>query len=223
MQAIQVFTALDDAWGGFAAQYLDRIRDDYPKTTLWVWGSQAAPQGQLQRVNLSQSIATICKQASMLVPISLPVGLLPSNTCLTRDSLWESSALMSTALETAGLVSRLRQAEVRHSLGDIIARINTNGSQTIGRLRMTSSELKKYRNDVSQQLHPPHGSFDSALDVVELFNLPKKQGRTQSTKTPTCVFGQSITSRTSGQLFGNIHNGHDSLSTHWAPGEKIYR
>lgn len=38
MQAIQLVTGIDDAWGGFAARYMDRIRDEYGKTTVWIWG-----------------------------------------------------------------------------------------------------------------------------------------------------------------------------------------
>lgn len=38
MQGIQIMASIDDAWGGFAAQYMDRIRDEYGKTTVWVWG-----------------------------------------------------------------------------------------------------------------------------------------------------------------------------------------
>lgn len=38
MQAIQIFTGTDDAWGGFAAKYLERIRDELGKTSAWVWG-----------------------------------------------------------------------------------------------------------------------------------------------------------------------------------------
>jgi hypothetical protein len=38
MQGIQLMTSLDDAWGGFAAKYMDRLRDEYGKTTIWVWG-----------------------------------------------------------------------------------------------------------------------------------------------------------------------------------------
>ena len=38
MQGIQIMASIDDAWGGFAAKYIDRLRDEYGKTTLWVWG-----------------------------------------------------------------------------------------------------------------------------------------------------------------------------------------
>lgn len=38
MQGIQVIAGIDDAWGGFAARYMDRLRDEYGKTAIWVWG-----------------------------------------------------------------------------------------------------------------------------------------------------------------------------------------
>lgn len=34
MQGIQMIAGVDDAWGGFAARYLDRIRDEFGKTTV---------------------------------------------------------------------------------------------------------------------------------------------------------------------------------------------
>ena len=38
MQGIQMIAGADDAWGGFAARYIDRIRDEYGKTTVYFWG-----------------------------------------------------------------------------------------------------------------------------------------------------------------------------------------
>lgn len=49
MQAIQVFTTIDDAWGGFAARYSERLRDEYAKSVVWVWGLQDSGMG-LNRV-----------------------------------------------------------------------------------------------------------------------------------------------------------------------------
>jgi hypothetical protein len=37
LRAFQLFTGSDDAWGGFAARYVDRLRDEYGKTGIWVW------------------------------------------------------------------------------------------------------------------------------------------------------------------------------------------
>ena len=38
LRAMQIFSGLDDAWGGFAARYIDRLRDEYGKTNIWLWG-----------------------------------------------------------------------------------------------------------------------------------------------------------------------------------------
>lgn len=45
MQGIQVMATLDDAWGGFASRYVERLRDEYGKTPIWVWGLQESFQG----------------------------------------------------------------------------------------------------------------------------------------------------------------------------------
>lgn len=46
MQGMQIFTGADDAWGGFAARYAERIRDEYGKVGLWVWGLEGGLPGQ---------------------------------------------------------------------------------------------------------------------------------------------------------------------------------
>ena len=38
MQGIQIFTTTDDGWGGFASEYVLALKDEYPKTELWMWG-----------------------------------------------------------------------------------------------------------------------------------------------------------------------------------------
>ena len=38
MQGFQLFAGTDDAWGGFASRYLDNLKDEYGKTSIWVWG-----------------------------------------------------------------------------------------------------------------------------------------------------------------------------------------
>lgn len=38
MQGIQMISGIDDAWGGFAARYIERIRDEHGKLTVQFWG-----------------------------------------------------------------------------------------------------------------------------------------------------------------------------------------
>lgn len=55
MQGVQVFAGMEDAWGGFAGRYLERVRDEYGKVGVWVWGLQEGNGGMggLGRVSLS--------------------------------------------------------------------------------------------------------------------------------------------------------------------------
>jgi hypothetical protein len=48
MRAIQIFSTSDDAWGGFTARYIDRIRDEYGKKSVWVWAMEDG--NKVQRV-----------------------------------------------------------------------------------------------------------------------------------------------------------------------------
>ena len=45
MQGVQIFTGVDDAWGGFASSYVEKIRDEYGKIALWVWGLEEGENG----------------------------------------------------------------------------------------------------------------------------------------------------------------------------------
>ena len=54
LRALQLFTNADDAWGGFAAKYMDRLRDEYGKKSIWVWAIESG--AKVQRVgNLAYS------------------------------------------------------------------------------------------------------------------------------------------------------------------------
>ncbi|KFZ18540.1 hypothetical protein V501_01166 [Pseudogymnoascus sp. VKM F-4519 (FW-2642)] len=146
MQGIQIMASVDDAWGGFAARYMERLRDEYGKTALWVFGLEGnAKQGPrstqfLKLSNTARSIAEVSSQASLYIPLTIPSSL-PSYTTLDPSSLWQASALLSTALETMTLPSRLHsRAGTRASLADTGAALNVNGTQNIARLQMSIGE-----------------------------------------------------------------------------------
>lgn len=53
MQGLQIVTTIDDAWGGFATDYVERLRDEYGKTTIWVWGLQTpVPAARIVSLNI---------------------------------------------------------------------------------------------------------------------------------------------------------------------------
>lgn len=40
LDGLQIFTSTDDAWGGFSSSYVDVLRDEFGKTSIWLWGSE---------------------------------------------------------------------------------------------------------------------------------------------------------------------------------------
>jgi hypothetical protein len=85
MQGIQVFTSIDDAWGGFAAAYLERLRDEYGKSCLWTWGVQRSLSGAKKVRPLVHSTHAITD---------------PWTLGATSGSLWKHSEITSRAICT---------------------------------------------------------------------------------------------------------------------------
>jgi len=142
MQGIQIYTGGDDAWGGFAARYVESLRDEFGKLPIWVWGIEHE-QGKGQRakqllrtLNVARTIHEMSTQASMYIPLSIPAPPLPQYVHLDRGSEWHSSALLATAVESMTLPSRLRpDTQKRGLLGDVEAALNVNGNQRIAQLQ----------------------------------------------------------------------------------------
>ncbi|KAI9167323.1 Protein DML1 [Paramyrothecium foliicola] len=145
MQGMQVFTTIDDAWGGFASSYLEALRDEYPKSCIWVWGLQAPfldaarDKRQLRLTNTAHSLSRTREQASMVVPLAIPEDSLPSSLSADIRSPWHTSALFAAAAETASLPSRLasRSGLQMTSLADMAESLNTTGNLTVANLKMT--------------------------------------------------------------------------------------
>jgi hypothetical protein len=67
MQGIQVMAGVDDAWGGFAARYMDRLRDEYGKTAVWVWGVEDSIKNiarVMSILNLVSSVLNIYRRSA---------------------------------------------------------------------------------------------------------------------------------------------------------------
>lgn len=74
--------------------------------------------------------------ASMYIPLSIPPTQLPQYVHLDRNSQWHTSALLSAALESITLPTRLRHdAQKRGFVDDLEAALNVNGSQRIAQLQ----------------------------------------------------------------------------------------
>lgn len=97
----------------------------------------------LRLVNKAKSLTELYKQASLLIPIALPAAPPPrlrGRLSLDAASAWHASALVSAAVESATLPSRLRDAANRDTLGDMAERLNVHGKQTVARLQMSFAD-----------------------------------------------------------------------------------
>ncbi|KAF5673085.1 DML1-like protein [Fusarium heterosporum] len=212
MQGIQVFTTIDDAWGGFASSYLESLRDDFPKTTIWTWGLQSPlldiprAKRQLRLANTAHSIGQLCTQSSMLVPMALPEGDLSAGVSMDRRSPWHTSALMAAAIETATLPSRLVQGlSVEHSSLDILAEsLNVNGNQPLASIHMSLASTR----DASE---------DSRVNM-DFFQVGRSWSRQHVARLDTHkhVFGEILSYRD----LDPLKNIDEETPGHLAPGER---
>lgn len=132
LRALQLFSGSDDAWGGFASRYVDRLRDEYGKKSIWVWAIEDGTKTQRvcrtlllgeksgwltfmtqhkqlkKDTNKAKSICSISPQANLYVPIMDLPQKLPGYLHVDRHSEWQTTALISSAVETVTLPSRLR-------------------------------------------------------------------------------------------------------------------
>lgn len=63
MQGMQMIASMDDGWGGFASEYMEILRDEYPKTSVWLFSPQdpSLPLSSMKRVCPS------CQQFPLLI------------------------------------------------------------------------------------------------------------------------------------------------------------
>ncbi|KAL8322035.1 hypothetical protein RB593_004208 [Gaeumannomyces tritici] len=185
MQAIQVFTTINDAWGGFAARYAERLRDEYAKSIVWVWGLQDSAPGLnrekrlLRMSNKARALTELYKQASIVVPFSMPRSLASHKALTSRlvtASRWHTSALLASALETATLPSRLKRGPNSDNMDRMAEWLNVMGKQTIATLQMDvvhdepddSSSDPRQRPDVLKKYAIDGGDeYDGNEDTVE--------------------------------------------------------
>ncbi|KAL9618447.1 MAG: hypothetical protein Q9160_006825 [Pyrenula sp. 1 TL-2023] len=134
---IQVFSGTDDAWGGFTASYVDKLRDEYGKASIWNWAledtqSMSSQERLRKKTNVARSINEIAPQVSAYVRLACP----PSNAAkmmrIVPNSLWYSSAVLAIAVESMTLPSRVKAIGGRQgALSDFEAVLNVQGNQSL--------------------------------------------------------------------------------------------
>ena len=149
LQAIQVFTSSDDAWSGFSSRYVERLRDELGKCCIWVWGLDSSAdesfysasgkmsrtQKQESTTNSALAISKFSEQASLFLPLALPKKL-PLDLELDSQVLWHTSGLLSAAVESATISTRLREGDRVPTVQDWQDALSGGGRRPIAALAL---------------------------------------------------------------------------------------
>ncbi|GAB1737899.1 hypothetical protein NU219Hw_g2371t1 [Hortaea werneckii] len=173
LQALQILTSLDDAWGGFTAKYLERIVDDLGKGCRWVFGSQDGQRTSrekqlLQVANSAQSLFAMNDTASMQIPLSSVPKSLPSYVQMDPSSKWNTSALQAAAFESLTLPTRLRRTEQGHATFDELeTTLSNEGNRKVGALGMTVKSTASSRTNSAAVNGTANGTDDDEVTAYD--------------------------------------------------------
>lgn len=146
LQALQIFSNIDDAWGGFTARYLERVSDELGKGCRWVFGLQNGlpmPRERLllQSANLAQSLYGIDSSASVHIPMNSVPTSPPAYLQLDRTSSWQTAALMATVAETITLPARLRSGDpARATFEQLETTLDNDGNRRLAAASCTVTD-----------------------------------------------------------------------------------
>ncbi|KAJ9609771.1 mtDNA inheritance, partitioning of the mitochondrial organelle [Cladophialophora chaetospira] len=202
MQGFQLFSGADDAWGGFASKYLDHLRDEYGKNSVWVWGiedqSRTTRQKQLLRTsNAARTLRSLGQQASAYIRLASPPASLPSYVKLDSTSEWLQLALLCTGVESITLPTRFSAGVgKRGSLSLLEDTLNTTDTQNLFELHASVTSAAtiangSLNNSSRDQNGRAGGNQGADMPGASRFDLDYSPGlSTPSTARSTHVFAQ---------------------------------
>ncbi|KAJ9611852.1 tunicamycin resistance protein [Knufia peltigerae] len=225
MQGFQILTGANDAWGGFAAKYLDALRDEFGKMSIWCWGiedsTRVVRQKQLQRAcNSARSLRAIGQLASVYVRLAAPPSSLPGYVNFPSASDWMTTALLCAGFESVTIPTRLRaDARKRGSLSLLEDTLNTSDSQNLFELQakfnnhaMNGSNGGESNGRIHADENAPH-DWHPEPTHFDLEYLPRLQNSIVSDRNH--VFAQVECERGRAE--------HDSFSLSLDPEDRLRR
>jgi hypothetical protein len=112
------------------------------------------------------ALSTVASLSSIYVPLRNPPSVLPSYLTVDRTSAWHTSALLSAAIETSTLPTRLHGGAGRLGrMGDMASFLNLNGGQKIAMLSMAVSGPESTNNAGDQEKPPKSCSTGDAARI----------------------------------------------------------
>ncbi|ORY16415.1 tubulin domain-domain-containing protein [Clohesyomyces aquaticus] len=149
LQGLQIFTGVDDAWGGWSSGWIERLRDEYGKLSIWTWGlgdqgsnmTTTREKRLEQTVNSARSLHALAEHSSVYTPVSNAPVKLPSYLSIDKSSPWHIGALHAVAIESMTISSRLRSSDgSRGSLQDMEDTFNSTGKRRIAKLELSIAD-----------------------------------------------------------------------------------
>jgi hypothetical protein len=180
LQGIQIFTGIDDAWGGFTARYLERISDELGKGSRWVFGTtqqrHSARERQMLRVaNFAQSLYAVDGSVSLLAPMFISSAQFPTYLSLDASSPWHTSAVQTAMIESITLTARLRETEsARATFDQIETTLNDDGNRRIVAAGMSlddPSHLQEMNDAAGKDTRMTNGVTEQNEDDYEIANV----------------------------------------------------
>ncbi|KAG0338451.1 mtDNA inheritance, partitioning of the mitochondrial organelle [Podila horticola] len=146
LQGFQVLADVLDGWGGFATNYLEQLREDYPKSTVVTYGlsddkmgkSTTLREKQTTLVNEAFSMSNLTRLSSLYVPVKAPTrqSLVANgwskNIRLDPSNRYHTSAFISAGIDSVLLPCRLRYGAT--FMPDLVGSLNWRTITNIGAL-----------------------------------------------------------------------------------------
>jgi len=176
LQGIQIMTGIDDAWGGWASAWLERLRDDYGKLSIWTWGlgdqggnmsiprvrhcphrrcsANGDQEKRLQQIeNSARSLHVLAEHSSVYIPMSNKPAKGSPYLSMDASSPWHVGALHAISLESITMSSRLRSSHARRgTLQDLEETFNSTGKRRIAKLELSVADPDVLAEKSSQQI-----------------------------------------------------------------------
>lgn len=223
LQAFQIFTGVDDAWGGWASAWLEKLRDEYGKLSMWVWGlgeqggnkevprvgdssSRARyqtnnPQDRrLQQItNTAKSLQVLGEQSSVYVPMSTSPFKSPSYLSMDITSQWHTGALQAIGLESMTLPARLRASGGNNTnLQAMEETFNSTGKRRIAKFEMSVEDPdvleEKATADDRQTKKTENGQAEKTKFDMDIYSHEYKAA-TKGRRKKEQLFGRAESSR----------------------------
>ncbi|KAF0427634.1 tubulin nucleotide-binding domain-like protein [Gigaspora margarita] len=144
IQGFQVMTNIIDGFGGFTCSFIERLREEYPKTPVISFGitdgQEWSPIGHRryfkQIMNSSLSTIYLSELSSLFIPLNVHTNFLKHDSTKfiqpTINLPYHSSCVLSAAIETSTFPFRSRRNTIH--MHDFVTRLNWHGNTKIGTL-----------------------------------------------------------------------------------------